>query len=213
MAKRINADEWNNKFLGWKGFNEAGYTWAVIGDTFSIKDIIKENGGKWLAPLKCWVFNHFPEYNFLRGYNILQLNIDDVFSKAADGKYHEHEMSSSIESLLKGIEDMKMQINRTKISEKNLDYIGTIGERLSVTVALKRYFISSTRFGACFNYLFEDENGNVIKWLTSSCALSNLFEAKTIDPESFFTLEGIVKAHSEYKGIPNTVLKNCKFYL
>ena len=81
------------------------------------------------------------------------------------------------------------------------DYIGKIGERITVTVKEANVVTSwETMYGTTWLNKIVDVNGNILIWKSSSCA--------EIKPGNI--LKGTVKEHSEYDGAKQTVVTRCK---
>ena len=81
------------------------------------------------------------------------------------------------------------------------DYIGKIGERITVTVKEANVVTSwETMYGTTWLNKIVDVNGNILIWKSSSSA--------EIKPGNI--LKGTVKEHSEYDGAKQTVVTRCK---
>ena len=94
----------------------------------------------------------------------------------------------------------KMQEEKEKLA-KSSNYIGEVGEKISVNFASGREVACcETQFGLLHIYEFKDVNGNIVIWKSSS--------SKDI-PESG-TVTGTVKAHEEYNGVKQTVILRAK---
>lgn len=97
-------------------------------------------------------------------------------------------------------EEKKMQEEKEKLA-KSSNYIGEIGEKISVNfISGREVACCETQFGLLHIYEFKDANGNTVVWKSSS--------GKDI-PESG-TVTGTVKAHEEYDGIKQTVILRAK---
>jgi len=84
----------------------------------------------------------------------------------------------------------------------NSNHVGEIGERIVTEVKINNIRAMETSWG--FTRLVEmiDKNGNVLNWWTS----------KDFEEEKGDTVKitGTVKDHGEFRGVKNTVIKNCK---
>ena len=79
-------------------------------------------------------------------------------------------------------------------------YVGSVGDKLTVNVTEAKLMTSwENDFGYTYLYKFSDKDGNVYIWYASKCV-----------GESFKTVKGTVKAHSERDGVKQTVLTRCK---
>ena len=181
-------------------FNENGKQYAVYGNTYPIKEELKEAGAKWNAHLNAWVFAEKPsqyktveidyrEYMFISDY--LE-NLDVLNSFRSDSQ--------------KGVELVKSKIPQEEIKESQ--WVGNVGDKLEIEVTLDR--VISFKVAGIYNtmetrfvYSFTDKDGNVFTWMTGSGALLD-YETKTI------TIKGTVKAHTEYKDVKQTNLQRVK---
>jgi len=93
-----------------------------------------------------------------------------------------------------------IQVEQQKARTESAHF-GAIGQRLDVTLTVTKQIAFDTMYGSSFMYLFRDENGNVVKWTTTSGGL---------DIGTTYAIKGTVKEHAEYKGIKQTVLTRCK---
>ena len=97
-------------------------------------------------------------------------------------------------------EEKKRQEEKEKLA-KSSNYIGEVGEKISVNFASGREVACcETQFGLLHIYEFKDANGNTIVWRSSS--------SKDI-PESGI-VAGTVKAHEEYNGVKQTIILRAK---
>ena len=187
-------------FLAKEGFNTDGKTYVVIGKTFDIKDELKAAGAKFCYPIG-W---HFPEK--LENLATVELTVTDCFwENAVAGLVWN--ARADLQELIK---------ERTPRESSGSEYLGEIGKRLTVSVALKKSFSFENDYGyhttTTYIHNFEDEAGNVIIWKTAkdmteydygngNCTARELIKCD---------LTGTVKEHSEYKGVKQTILTRCK---
>jgi hypothetical protein len=85
---------------------------------------------------------------------------------------------------------------------KNSNYVGTIGEKITVNAEMNLVGGYDTEFGYVRIYKFVDESGNIYIWKTST--------AISLESGSNVTLKGTVKDHKEYKLEKQTILTRCK---
>lgn len=97
----------------------------------------------------------------------------------------------------------KARQDRNKV--KPSEYIGTIGERLTVEVTLTKSFSFESNYGyyptTTYIHNFIDDHGNVFIWKTTSSEPRE---------DEIIRLTGTVKEHSEYREVKQTVLTRCK---
>ena len=168
------------------GFNGMK-AYVVLGDTYSIKDELKEHGAKYSPELK-WVCPTEPTW--LSGYDYAEINLCDIF------KYDDYgwlvvkdDASNIIEAL----------------QPKTGEYVGTVGSKIKVTVTVTNvfenalYLYGHSRY--TYKHIMKSDDGNVFVWNTST-ACYNVGHT--------MTLVGTVKAHEEYRGVRQTILTRCK---
>lgn len=88
------------------------------------------------------------------------------------------------------------------INTPNSNHVGTIGERITTEAKIINIRGMETAWG--FTRLVEmiDNSGNILNWWTSKDCGSG--------KEDNVKVTGTVKDHGEFRGVKNTVLKNCK---
>ena len=189
MTKIERVRNWNENFYRWNAFDQNGDTWVVLGNTYEIKDELKKNGAKFSRELG-W---HFDKE--IADYNVVKVNIIEVAEKNFDGKlFFKEDAVEIVNSKKKALETFE--------STKS-QYLGEIGERLTVKVILKKVYIFEGVFGTTGIFTFEDEEENTIVWKTSA--------DKAFEEDTIYVLTGKVKEHSEYRGDKQTVLTRCNF--
>lgn len=80
-------------------------------------------------------------------------------------------------------------------------FVGTVGEKLSTQVIVKKHLPIETAYGLSHLYIMSDAQGNIVKWFASNNVMS---EGKQYD------ITAKVKAHDEYKGIKQTAITRAK---
>jgi len=90
---------------------------------------------------------------------------------------------------------------KTKKNFTESKYISTVGEKDTFTLELlKTVPIDGYRYSSVL-HIFKDNKGNRLVWFSSS---------KTLEEDKTYNVKATVKAHSEYKGIKQTVLTRIK---
>lgn len=99
----------------------------------------------------------------------------------------------------------KKEVNNQLKAESN--YVGEVGQKVTVEVKVIDIKSFDGPYGISNLYKFEDVNGNLITWFTST----NPFQAYR-DSGNFFKIIGIVKSQevSKYSKQKETMLKNVK---
>lgn len=94
----------------------------------------------------------------------------------------------------------KSFLKYVEITDNTSDYVGAIGENLSIKVNNFREIANyETMYGRLWVYQFSDKDGNIFVWKTS----------KIID-DAPFIIKGKVKDHIVFNGIKETVLTRCQ---
>ena len=185
----MTKSEWLEK----NGFNENGKTFCVIGgNTFAIKDSLKEQGCKF-SPLLKW---HAPAAMELpEGFKTIEISFDAYYT-FNDEVGAACQLPDSEEK----IEELFCHAEGRDISE----YYGTVGEKVSKVNAVfvsKRGF--DGRFGWTNIYTFRIGT-SVVTWMTSTSINDALKEGQTVK------LSGTIKKQEKYKGEKITYFTRCK---
>ena len=181
--------EINAKFFKDNGFNENGECFVVTGNTFEIKDELKESGAKFNYTL-LWHFDKDVDT-----YKTIKVTVDDICEVNAFGIYNfKEDSNNTVQKMLEAA------------IENKGNYVGNIGDKINIQVTYKGYHTFETfyTYNGVLNYIykFEDENGNVLIWKTAS--------SKDFEEGKSYMIKGTVKNHTEYKGIRQTNLTRCR---
>ena len=183
--------EFEQKRLKWLSDNEftkEGKTYVIIGDSYSIKDDLKEKGFRYNPVLK-WHKADPGDYKD----RVVEIDINDIAEASAWGEYHYLSTAQSFVA-----QKIAPEQEETTPSE----WVGTIGDKLVTTVTFVRKGWCDTRFGGSNIYTFRDVDGAELVWFTSV-----LLDKEIGDT---FKIKATVKAHNEYKGKKNTVISRAK---
>jgi hypothetical protein len=186
MKRKITKAEW----LEANGFSEDGVTYLVLGNSYPIKDELKEYGFKF-SPLLRW---HCGDCSFElpAGCHYTTLSFYDVFTWDAE--------TNSV--FMKEGAREKIDAIFNPIEECHSAYVGEIGERLrDVPVVVRNIGGFDSAYGYKWVYTFEDESGNRYTWFTTS--------QQSVSIGASLSLTGTIKAHVEYKGAETTQLTRC----
>lgn len=179
-------NEWREKH----GFNKNDITYLVCGgDTYAIKDELKVLGAKFDNLLK-W---HFTEKVELPdGYTLVEVKFSDLYDWANYGKgvYAKD-----------GAEEFVAKIFTSNSTEIQSEYVGNKGDKLQLTVEVKKINSYNSQFGFGTIYTFESE-GNIFVWMTTANFNAEVGEV--------FDLVGTVKGFNDYHGVKQTMLTRCK---
>ena len=151
--KVTKVDEWNENFKNWNAFNDSGETWIVLGDTFSIKDELKQKGAKFNRELG-WHFDHDEP-----GYQLYKINMDDVTDTYFDGRLY---FSEDVYDIVN-----KIKKENTVYEPSKSNWIGEVGKKVDADVVLRNYRSFYGNFGETGVFECEDSDGNTVIWMTS----------------------------------------------
>lgn len=185
----------NQEFLKNNGFDQEGNTWIILGNTYSIREQLKELGCSFNYSDIGW---HSPRE--LPEYPSIKLNASDLLIKDENGRiigWNNERASELISEAKKGI-------------IKESDYVGNVGEKIEIIAT----YIKECSYDVCvmgnswmkqtrYIHIFEDSEGNQFCWNTTAIIWD-------IDEGSRVKLKGTIKEHKEYKGTKQTYLQRCK---
>lgn len=182
----MTKEEW----LKINGFNSLGITYLVLGNSYPIKQDLKNEGFKF-SPLLRW---HGPECKY-------QLPVTCFYKELKYEEVFEWNDEEGVTFMKEGTRDKIEDIFNPKEIITS-EHVGEIGERfhnLPVLVKFIRGFDSD--FGYKYVYTFEDDYGNLFSWFTT-VQLAAAAGSRGM-------LSGTVKNHTEYKGAKTTQLSRC----
>ena len=163
--------------------------WCVAGDTYAIKDELKEKGARYDRVLG-WYFAEPVE-----GYTLVECAIESYMPEGYDG---------IIDMML--FDKVRLDAEKIAALPKRGEYIGEVGDKVEFAVTLERigsYCTNYTYYGEMvYVYTFANEDGDALVWKTQ--------KELDIEEGANVILKGTVKGHSEYKGQRQTVLTRCK---
>lgn len=185
--------EFEEKRLAWlekNNFNIDGYTYIYIGsDSYSIKDELKANGWRYDPVIK-W---HKADPAGYEDKAILR-HVEEYFEPSAWGDYHYKEGAKELADKLFAATQPKVESN----------WIGEVGDKITdLKVQLIRKYTMDGKYGLTTLYGFQDENGNIINWWSSTFQEIEINDWTTI-------VRGTIKKLDEYKGVKQTVVTRCK---
>lgn len=90
-----------------------------------------------------------------------------------------------------------------KLREQGMtsEHVGEIGDRETFILTPKKVLSFGGIYGEVCMHIFEDENGNVFVWKTGTGMLETGIT---------YEIPGTIAEHSNYNGIPQTIIKNCR---
>lgn len=199
---REEAPAKNREFFARYGLSEDGKAWAILGDTFAVKDALKELGCRFRAGLG-W-YSSAP----LDGYKVLEMTADEMFETDIYGAYIP-EVSESAAKKIKAANDSLTRETDTS------EYLGEIGKKIIVDVTLDRinhYTLEYCRWGSTMSIIsFLDKDGNTIVWKTGTVFSREVDGVcKPCEIGDKLTILATVKEHSVYRGRKQTVVTRVK---
>lgn len=197
LAKVEEFNAHRAEHIAGQGFNLEGKCYVAVGNTYKIKDELREAGAKWNATVNSWIFTEKPE-----NYDTVELTAEECLVFHEDAGWCGWSPNVDFVSLIAS----KLPQEEKLISE----YVGQVGDKVNEIVTLEHTFSYERRaFGRSWDtevvwiYKFRDDNGNILVWNTTSCK-------NNIEDGTRLHLTGKIKEHSEYKGEKQTVLTRCK---
>ena len=168
------------------GFSK-GYIYLVKGETYSFKEWLIENGATYRT---CWGWAFPSDIEELpqlpAGLSLVKLMWDSVAYVDEDELKSEEQIKKHVDSLIYDESPSKHQ--------------GNIGERLELTLTVKRVVEKEGYYGNSAFHIFSDEEGNIYTWNTSS---------KTLEVGHTYHLKGTVKEHTCFRNVNQTILTRC----
>lgn len=228
--RRKQAAETNKKFCKEYGLAEDGSLYLVGGNTYEIKEQLKEAGCRW-HNLIGWHFNHE-----VTEFPVLHITWDEmnevIFEEETiEGKEVKHRLAFISEEtgemqftgwytdmlnwFNKRREEFNAQLEKASGKHES-EHLFEVGQKIEADLR----YIGSAQWTTHFHYYgetnylhkFEDENGNVLTWKTSN-PMGKFVESewKMLNEGDLVHLKGTVKAHDEYKGTKQTALTRCRW--
>ncbi len=121
--------------------------------------------------------------------------------KVADLTFAPWNLSGIAASIVSAYQREQGRLATKDYARKVSQHVGTIGERLTLTLTVERIYSIEGRYGVTAIHTMRDTAGNVVKWFASK---ESLHEGDT------YTVTGTVKGHGEYKGTAETTLTRCR---
>ena len=159
----------------YNGFTD-GFVIAILGNTYEIKDELKEAGAKYTRGLG-WHFD----------------SKEKVPAKYADRTRMIMWEDASVDGKIKSVEELEKLVAVAAPTDCSI-HMFTVGERVrGLTLKVIKVWEGP---GYTMHTMVDEEN-NVFMWTTSS---------RTIAVDSQVTMDVTIKEHTEYKGVKQTVL-------
>ena len=193
---KANASKWNERLFKWNNLGENGDVYIVLGNTFSIKDELKADGAR---------FNSIFGWYFNKPYN--KYPTERIEGKVFLNEYETGELEIDWEKAEKAVDEIKSAYDKANNTSSS-EWVGEVGRKIKLPLTLIKEFQYHTNYSYYGEsnsiYKFEDEDGNIFVWKTSS--KGDIEEGKTYD------ILGTIKSHDEYKGEKQTNLTRCRYH-
>lgn len=181
--------EWFKK----NGYNEKGLTYVYFPtDSYEVKNNLKDAGFKFDKVL-LW---HAPEIPAGYEDKVIEVWFDalGVMTTWFEGFYGP-DANTKVRARIKEMQPAKEAVS---------NWIGEIKDKVTFTGKVIMNKPVSTKYGITNLIKFEDENGNIIQWWTTSSAIEILENGLT------FTMTGTIKSLDEWNGDKLTTVTRCK---
>ena len=187
---KVEFQENKKKWLLKNGFNENETTWIITGDSYSIKDELKENNFIYDSVLRWHKATKDEKYTD----RLIEVKLSDIAEFSAWGQAH-------FNSNAKDIIAKKLAATQP---QENSEWIGKVGEKIKgIKIQLIRKYSFEGKFGITNVYTFKTEDGNHLTWFSSTF--------QSVEINDWVTLKyATIKDHNEYKGVKSTVITRAK---
>ncbi len=135
-------------------------------------------------------------------HNLKMSTASDMFHEKASGivasliNYREHDKEWELRRA-----QWKAESDERKAKEQASNYVGEVGQRITVPVQVVRRKQLESQFGITYMFRMLDGDGDVIVWFASNDALE---EGK------WYNLIGTIKKLETYEGVKQTIVTRCK---
>ena len=179
------------KWLEENGFSPQGKTFIVMGNSYAIKDELKEARFKFSVNLRWHAAT--TEFELPKDCYYHEVSYNDLFSwnEELGTTFMKENTRAYLENLF----------NPPK--ESKSEFVGQPGDKIPALIC-KVIHVGGfqSAYGYKWLYIFLDENGNEYIWFTTS--------QQPFSKGSEYEIAATIKEHSEYKGVKQTVLIRCK---
>lgn len=191
LEAKMKAEFEQNK-LDWlqkNGFTPDGKSYVVKGDSYSIKEQLKQDNFRY-DPVLRW------HRATKEGYEdkVIEIDVNDYFEFSAWGQGHYIDKAKDkMDSLLKSFEP-----------HIETEYYGEVGGKVKdITVQLTRFHAFEGKYGITHVLTMADGEGHVFTWFTST------FPKYEVG-DYFKISSATIKDHSEYNDIKQTVITRAR---
>jgi len=135
-------------------------------------------------------------------HNLKLSTASDMFHEKASGivasliNFHERDREWELRRA-----QWKQEADERKAKEKQSNYVGEVGERITLPVQVVRRKQLEGQFGITYMFRMLDGDGDVLVWFASNDAL---------DEGKWYNITGTVKKLETYDGVKQTIITRCK---
>lgn len=187
---KAKAPQHNAELFKKMGLSEDGSAYVVLGDTYSIKEDLKEQGATF-SRIIGWHFSEEHE-------NTVKLEISDFAEENIVGEWIFNEE--------KAMDAINSKVRTVVSSTSESEYVGSVGDKITANVTVERIgsYIANVTYDGILTYVitFKDEDGNVFVWRTATYV--------EFEQGDKLTIKGTVKEHSLYRNVKQTRLVRVK---
>jgi hypothetical protein len=163
----------------------------------NIQEIIEKNESM-INEIKSWVMSQQPTSNYI-------MNLQQVFKAGYLTRKHVGLVVSAVH-----VYNKAKAIEESKKRGSNSQFIGNIGDKISIKVKILFVRAFDTNYGTSYLYNMMDEAGNVLVWFASKQQVNAEYQPYEVGNE--VTIAGTIKDHKEYNGTNQTALTRCKMF-
>ena len=168
------------------GFSK-GYITIFKGDTYPVLEWFQQSVARY--------------HNFWGWYIVSEDEVPEIIPTGIEPvKLKWEDVALVDEDCLKSEEQIKKHIDSLIYDESPSKHQGNVGERLELTLTVKRVVEKEGYYGNSAFHIFSDEEGNIYTWNTSS---------KTLEVGHTYHLKGTVKEHTCFRNVNQTNLTRC----
>ena len=164
---------------------DAGYITLIVGKTSLVRDWLTESGAKY-HKIFGWYFpstDPLPEI-IPEGIKLIPLGWEKV----------------STNQYLKPDAELDELMNEILYGTSASDFVGKIGDRITITLLVKKIVEFDSKYGKTRVHRMTDEHDNTYTWITN---------AKSLVEGQYYQITATIKAHEVYHGEKQTLLTRC----
>lgn len=167
---------------------EKGYIIAVLGDTFSKKDYLKNKLGAKFNYGLGWYFAGGTEPESVKGFETRKVTWEEASIRSADGC-----------EKLKDERILKTLVEVESLKKSNSEFQGDIGDAITKVVRIDDVRIIDGQYGRHAMHLVYDSKENLYIWNSS---IANMLEKRV------YKATMTVKEHNVYKNVKQTIVSS-----